>query len=150
MRCFFNHPVCSTESHLLLLSSLIATGSWVAVTIFLLHPSLQSASPASWPSPTLSPISLDSGLLLSLSLSQLLSWRLIGGWDREGEKEALGVFIETLSFTRTIITLPHTEKTDTSKLTFGFAPLRQCACYQKHSACVSPPRFLAYSVSTGK
>lgn len=35
------------------------------------------------PSPTLYPISLDSGLLLSLSGSAE-QWLLIGGWDREG------------------------------------------------------------------
>lgn len=44
----------------------------------------------------------------------------------ETEKEALGVFIETLSFTRTITTLPHTKR-ESGKLTFGFTSQGKCA-----------------------
>lgn len=61
-------------------------------------------SPTSWPSPTRPPISLDSGSLLSLRCPADV-WLEV-----ETEKEALGVFIEPRSFTRTITTLPHTQK----------------------------------------
>lgn len=57
------------------------------------------------PSPTPQPISLDSGLLLVLSCRNADCWL-----EGETEKEALGVFIETLSFTRTITTIPHRER----------------------------------------
>lgn len=50
----------------------------------------------------------------------------------ETEKEVLGVFIETLSFTRTITTLPHTKRErekERNKLTFGFTSKPKYACY---------------------
>lgn len=133
----FNRPVCFTESLILLLLSVTATGLWVAVTIFVVS-SLQSAPlPLDHP-PLYSPLALTKAYCsfsLSLSAAQLtVDWRL-----RQRRKP--WVFIETLSFTRTIITLPHTEKTGTSKLSFGFASLQPCACNQ----CIK-----AWSVTTQK
>lgn len=75
------------------------------------------------PSPTRQPISLDSGLLLVLSCRNTECWLWV-----ETDKEALGVFIETLIYQNNNNLPPHRERErdrHASKLTLGFTSQRK-------------------------
>lgn len=126
-------------------SSVTYSNRFVSGSYHISSPPFLQKSPTSFLTlPHSVPISLDSGLLLSLSYPA-------DGWlEVETEKEALGVFIETLSFTRTITTLPHTEKQTKANWLF-VSHLHGSVCATKNHPCwVSHLQFCVCNVSTWK